>query len=282
MNTFPPKPGTVAYRVIAFLEAKLPARPRATVGAIAGELRGVTPSQVRDALEAAHTAGYVNREYEAGPGGRGPVFYELVRNTLGELAVGGAEPRAQAAAALAEAADDGWLTGTGAPPHPGGVIEPVVPAEPRAPDPDPSAALVRHPGAFGSQPLTKVVQIRPAADGFAVQVERTPELADWLRASHGEPVADQSDPDVVDASFEPAPTSQQLDSPAPAVERVIPPGVQLDFAPGPDQFAVALAPDGRLHCWRGVVPYVFSRAEARALVDYLNRIDLEPLLEDAP
>ncbi len=90
MNTFPPKPGTVAYLVIAFLEAKLPARPRATVGAIAGELRGVTPSQVRDALEAAHTAGYVNREYEAGPGGRGPVFYELVRNTLGELAVGGA------------------------------------------------------------------------------------------------------------------------------------------------------------------------------------------------
>ncbi len=38
-----------------------------------------------------------------------------------------AVPRAQAAAALAEAADDGWLTGTGAPPHPGGVIEPVSP-----------------------------------------------------------------------------------------------------------------------------------------------------------
>ena len=45
-----------------------------------------------------------------------------------------------------------------------------------------------------------------------------------------------------------------------------------------DGFAVALSSDGRLHCWRGKVPYVFSRDEARALVDYLNRIDLDEIL----
>jgi hypothetical protein len=30
------------------------------------------------------------------------------------------------------------------------------------------------------------------------------------------------------------------------------------------------------------VPYVFSRDEARALVAYLNRVDLDDLLADAP
>ena len=36
MSGFPPKPGTVAYRVLAHLEAILPRRPRATAGMIAG------------------------------------------------------------------------------------------------------------------------------------------------------------------------------------------------------------------------------------------------------
>lgn len=83
----------MAYRVLAYLETLLPGRPRGTAGMVAGELRGVTALQVRDALEAAHEAGYVNREAEFGPGGRGPVFYELVRTTTGALAVGGGEPR---------------------------------------------------------------------------------------------------------------------------------------------------------------------------------------------
>jgi len=276
MSGFPPKPGTAVYRVLAYLETILPRRPRATAGMVAGELRGLTAIQVRDALEAAHEAGYVNREADVGATGRGPVFYELVRGTTGELAVGGAGLRIAAAGASASAPatapapreDDALLTGTGAPPHPGGVIEPVVPAEPRAPDPDPSAVLVRHPGAFGSQPLTKVVQIRPAADGFAVEVDGTPELAARLRG--------RQEPDAV-ADKDASPASVEAPAAAPA-----PITVGLDFASGPDEFAVALASDGRLHCWRGVVPYVFSRAEVRALVNYLNGIDLEPLLEDGP
>lgn len=264
MSSFPPRPGTVAYRVLAHLETLLPRRPRATAGMLAGELRGLTPQQVRDALEAAHEAGYVNREAEIGASGRGPVFYELVRNTQGELAVGGADPRAPAASpAAAETADDVFLTGTGAPAHPGGVIEPVVPADPLDPAvPDGAPVLERHADAFSSKPISKVVQIRPTGDGFEVEVERTPELADWLRSTAA-----------------PVPLSEP---PAPDAEPVaaLPPvTASLDFAPGSDQFAVALASDGRLHCWRGVVPYVFSREEARALVDYLNRIDLAPLLE---
>ncbi|HPM24814.1 MAG TPA: hypothetical protein PLP66_12975 [Phycisphaerae bacterium] len=142
MNTFPPKPGTVAYRVLAHLETILPRRPRATVGMIAGELRGLTPSQVRDALEAAHDAGYVNRDHQIGTGGRGPVFYELVRRTTGELVVGGGSPDRDASpfgAPGAEAAsDDGaWLTSSGDPAdEPRGVIEPVV-------DPHPPVARLR-------------------------------------------------------------------------------------------------------------------------------------------
>lgn len=255
MSEFPPKPGTAAYRVLAHLETILPRRPRATAGMIAGELRGLTPSQVRDALEAAHAAGYVNREAEFGAFGRGPVFYELVRRTSGELALGGGS------------SDRDGVTGSGDAAHePRGVIEPVV-------DPHPEAApiLERHPGAFTSQPLSKVVAIRPTSDGADVEIERTPELADWLAATRGgadleREVAVSVAADRVRTAAEPAP--------APAVT------VALDFAaPGCDQFAVALASDGRLHCWRGVVPYVFSKAEARALVDYLNRIDLEPILE---
>ena len=50
MSGFPPKPGTAAYRVLAHLELMHPRRPRATAGMVAGELRGLTPTQVRDAL----------------------------------------------------------------------------------------------------------------------------------------------------------------------------------------------------------------------------------------
>lgn len=269
MNGFPPKPGTAVYRVLAYLETILPRRPRATAGMVAGELRGLTPQQVRDALEAAHEAGYVNREAEFGPSGRGPVFYELVRGTTGELAVGGAGLRTAAAGTSAPAPreDDVLLTGTGAPPPPGGVIEPVVPADlPAAADANPPPLLLElHRGASGAQPVSKVVQIRPTGDGFEVELERTPDLDSWLRGGLAPVVP--SDLDAPDEAAAPA---------------AVPVTGGLDFGPGADQFAVALASDGRLHCWRGVVPYVFSRAEVRALVNYLNGIDLEPLLEDGP
>ena len=278
MSGFPPKPGTAAYRVLAHLETILPRRPRATAGMVAGELRGLTPSQVRDALEAAHEAGYVNREAEISVGGRGPVFYELVRRTTGELAVGGGSP------------DRDFITGSGDPAHePRGVIEPVVNPNPEtvaAESPQPPApVLPRH------DPISKVVAIHPRADGgFTAELERTPQLSDWLRATRGLPVANRDEPETVvlpaggvvvnhNLGFEPGPTVQQLAAPAPAAEPVIPSGVQLDFAPGPDQFAVALASDGRLFCWRATVPFVWSKEEARVLVQHLNRMDLDVLLE---
>lgn len=230
---FPPKPGTVAFRVLAHLEAILPRRPRATAGMIAGELQGVTPLQVRDALEEAHAAGFVSREAEVGPTGRGPVFYELVRTTTGAPATGGSgNARDQLR----------------------GVIDPVV-------DPNPAGAPLLE-GHAGAEPIGKVVSIRQRADGGAdVDIERMPELSAWLQSTLP---SDRPSPGPVEVLPDPPPATVS---------------VSLDFANGPDQFAVALVSDGRLHCWRGVVPYVFSRAEARALVDYLNRIDLEPILE---
>lgn len=272
MSGFPPKPGTAAYRVLAHLETILPRRPRATASMIAGELRGLTPQQVRDALEAAHEAGYVNREAEISIGGRGPVFYELVRGTTGDLAVGGASPARD------------HVTGSGDPAHePRGVIEPVV-------DPNPPPAppiLEEHEPAAA---ISKVVAIHPRADGgFSAEIERTPQLSDWLRATRGLPVAERDEPETVvlraggglvdhNLDFQPGPV-QQLTAQAPPAEPVIPPGVQLDFASGQDQFAVALASDGRLFCWRGSVPFVWSREEARVLVEHLNRMDLDVLLE---
>jgi len=298
MSGFPPKPGTAAYRVLAHLETILPRRPRATAGMVAGELRGLTPSQVRDALEAAHDAGYVNREHEVGLTGRGPVFYELVRRTTGELVVGGGSPdrdtRPFGAPGAEAAAEDGpWLTSAGDPAHePRGVIEPVVNPNPEtvaAESPQPPApVLPRHDPAAA---LSKVVAIHSRADGgFTADLERTPQLSDWLRATRGLPVAERDEPETVvppaggvvvnhNLGFEPGPTVQQLAAPAPAAEPVIPSGVQLDFAPGPDQFAVALASDGRLFCWRGTVPFVWSKEEARVLVQHLNRMDLDVLLE---
>lgn len=276
MSTFPPRPGTVAYRVLAYLETILPRRPRATAGMIAGELRGITALQVRDALEAAHAAGYVNREAEIGISGRGPVFYELVRNTAGEFAVGGAAPRgdSEAVAAGGDAEADGpFISGSGSAPALGGVIEPVV-----DPNPESSApALLMHDPA---RAIGKVVAIRPQEDGFDADLEMVPDLAAWLRAAPAPaPNADGAKAaSAIDWGPYPFPQSGAVVATEPAVSVT----VGLDFAKGPDQFAVALSSDGRLHCWRGVVPYVFSRAEARALVDYLNRIDLEPLLEDGP
>lgn len=273
MSGFPPKPGTAAYRVLAHLETILPRRPRATAGMVAGELRGLTPSQVRDALEAAHEAGYVNREAEISVGGRGPVFYELVRRTTGELAVGGASP------------DRDLVAGSGDPAHdPRGVIEPVV-------DPNPPPAPPTLEAHEPATALSKVVAIHPRADGgFSADLERTPQLSDWLRATRGLPVAERDEPETVvlpaggvvvnhNLGFEPGPTVQQIVASAVASEPVITPGVQLDFAPGPDQFAVALASDGRLFCWRGTVPFVWSKEEARVLVQHLNRMDLDVLLE---
>lgn len=248
MSTFPPKPGTVAFRALAHLEAMLPGRPRATAGMIAGELRGVTALQVREALEEAHVHGYVNREAEFNPGARGPVFYELVRGTNGELATG------------VPPAADRLISGTGRPElEPRGVIAPVV-----DPNPPPADAPVL-PGHAGAEPISKVAAIRPKADGFDLEVERTPELADWLRGGSLGAASEPERAEVADRG--------------PGDARVT---LGVDFAPGPDQFAVALASDGRLHCWRGTVPFVFSRAEARCLVDYLNGMDLAPILEDAP
>ena len=279
MSGFPPKPGTAAYRVLAHLETILPRRPRATAGMVAGELRGLTPSQVRDALEAAHEAGYVNREAEVGISGRGPVFYELVRRTTGELAVGGGSPGRD------------FITGSGDPAHePRGVIEPVVNPNPEtvaaeSPQP-PASVLPRHDPAAA---ISKVVAIHSRADGgFTAELERTPQLSDWLRATRGLPVAERDDPETVvlpaggvvvghNLGFEPGPTVQQLAALPP--EPIVPSGVQLDFAPGPDQFAVALASDGRLFCWRATVPFVWSKEEARVLVQHLNRMDLDVLLE---
>ena len=233
---------------------------------------------MRDALEAAHEAGYVNREAEISVGGRGPVFYELVRRTTGELAVGGGSP------------DRDFITGSGDPAHePRGVIEPVVNPNPEtvaAESPQPPApVLPRH------DPISKVVAIHPRADGgFTAELERTPQLSDWLRATRGLPVANRDEPETVvlpaggvvvnhNLGFEPGPTVQQLAAPAPAAEPVIPSGVQLDFAPGPDQFAVALTSDGRLFCWRGTVPFVWSKEEARVLIEHLNRMDLDVVLD---
>lgn len=285
MSGFPPKPGTAAYRVLAHLETILPRRPRATAGMVAGELRGLTPSQVRDALEAAHAAGYVNREAEVGISGRGPVFYELVRRTTGELAVGGGsldhDTRPFGAPGAEAAAEDGaWLASAGDPAHePRGVIEPVV-------DPHPVALTA---AAAAPQPA-KVVSIKPMQYSPEADLERTPQLSDWLRATRGLPAAERDEPDAVvlpaggvvvnhNLGFEPGPTVQQIVASAVAAEPVIPSGVQLDFAPGPDQFAVALASDGRLFCWRGTVPFVWSKEEARVLVQHLNRMDLDVLLE---
>lgn len=287
MSTFPPKPGTVAYRVLAHLETILPKRPRATAGMIAGELRGVSAIQVRDALEAAHEAGYVNREAERTVLGRGPVFYELVRNTTGELAVGGAGLRTYSVPPPARREEESMLTGTGAAPPAGGIIEPVVDPNPEkaaAESPQPPAPVL--PGHEPAAALSKVVAIHSRADGgFTAELERTPQLSDWLRATRGLSVAERDEPevhvplrgDVVDASFEPGPTLQQLAALPP--EPIIPPGVQLDFTAGPDQFAVALASDGRLVCWRGSVPFIFSKDEARVLVQHLNRIDIDALLD---
>lgn len=270
MSGFPPKPGTAAYRVLAHMELMHPRRPRATAGMIAGELRGLTPTQVRDALEAAHDAGYVKREHEVGLTGRGPVFYELVRDTSGALAGDGTEP-------------DRPLSG---------VIEPVVNPNPEtvaAESPQPAAPVLT--GHEPAAAISKVVAIHPRADGgFVAELERTPQLSDWLRATRGLPAAERDEPDAVvlpaggvvvnhNLGFEPGPTVQQIVASAVAAEPVIPSGVQLDFAPGPDQFAVALASDGRLFCWRGTVPFVWSKEEARVLVQHLNRMDLDVLLE---
>lgn len=261
MSGFPPKPGTAAYRVLAHMELMHPRRPRATAGMIAGELRGLTPTQVRDALEAAHDAGYVKREHEVGLTGRGPVFYELVRDTSGALAGDGTEP-------------DRPLSG---------VIEPVVNPNPEtvaAESPQPAAPVLT--GHDPAAALSKVVAIHPRADGgFTAELERTPQLSDWLRATRGLPVAERNDPEV----HVPPPFPEQVfvaaAEPAESLpsEPVIPSSVQLDFAPGPDQFAVALASDGRLFCWRGTVPFVWSKEEARVLVQHLNRMDLDVLLE---
>lgn len=251
MSGFPPRPGTVAFRVLAHLESLLPGRPRATAGMVAGELPGCTPQQVRDALEDAHVHGYVNREAEFPYGTRGPVFYELVRTTTGELA-SGAQAREQ------ERESARMLRGSGNPEHePRGVIEPVV-----DPNPEPAAppALQGHAGA---EPVGKVVSIRPMPDGgFETELERIPELSAWLHGDRG-------------AAALPL---EQVNTTAP-VEEAAPVTVALDFAPGPDQFVVALASDGRIHCWRGSVPFIFTRAEARTLIEYLNRVDLDPVLE---
>jgi len=254
MNTFPPKPGTVAYRVLAHLETILPRRPRATVGMIAGELRGLTPSQVRDACEAAHEAGYLTRSFEDSGIGRGPVFYELVRGTTGTPAV-----------SAARGFDDAEESGPE--PAAGGVIEPVVDPHP----PVAEAPILSEHATAPPAALAQVVNIRRVAPGQSEDVDLPP-LGDWLRAAHGVPL---------ERAVVPAPA--QVPELAPPVETaVFPPDVKLDFAAGTDGFAVALSSDGRLHCWRGVVPYVFSRLEVQQLVAYLNRVDLDDLLADAP
>lgn len=282
MNTFPPKPGTVAYRVLAHLEAILPRRPRATVGMIAGELRGLTPSQVRDACEDAHLAGYLNRSHEVSATGRGPVFYELVRRTTGELAL-------SAARAVDEpAAGDFLLEGSSGEVQPSGVIEPVVDPHPPVAD----APILSEHATAPPAALAQVVNIRRVAPGQSEDVDLPP-LADWLRAAHGVPLARggaaapgavAAEPEGPEAFVPASSVSLQVDKPALPASTELPAEVTvaLDFAPGPDQFAVALSSDGRLHCWRGCVPYVFSRLEVRRLVDYLNRIDLDELLADAP
>lgn len=282
MNTFPPKPGTVAYRVLAHLETILPRRPRATVGMIAGELRGLTPSQVRDACEAAHEAGYLNRSHEVSATGRGPVFYELVRRTTGELAL-------SAARAVDEPEPDaGFMEGSGTAVSPSGVIEPVVDPHPPVVD----APILSEHATAPPAALAQVVNIRRVAPSEAADVDLPP-LGDWLRAAHGVPLerggavapgAVAAEPDPREVHIPVASLSFDLGTrPLPgSTETPAEVTVALDFAPGQDQFAVALSSDGRLHCWRGVVPYVFSRLEVRRLVEYLNRVDLDDLLADAP
>ena len=186
-----------------------------------------------------------------GPSGRGPVFYELVRTTSGGLAVGGAAQLGESHQLVNRDAQ-AFLTAGGESTSPSGVIEPVVDPNP----PEASPPLLLHDPAAA---LSKVVAIHPRPGGSVdVEIARMPELDAWLHARHD--TADLAEPGA--------------EAPAAPVH------VALDFAPGTDQFAVALASDGRLLCWRGVVPYVFPRAEARALIDYLNRIDLEPLLDE--
>jgi hypothetical protein len=277
MSGFPPKPGTAAYRVLAYLETILPRRPRATAGMVAGELRGLTPVQVRDALEAAHAAGYVNREAEVSVGARGPVFYELVRNTAGDFAVGGAGLRTYSVPPPALREEQMMLTGTAATAPSGGVIEPVVEPIPEPPATDTAAPIESEPTARSA----KVVSIERRMGNGEVELEPTPQLSDWLRATRGVPVAERDDPEVHVPPPFPAQVFVAAAGPAASLppEPVIPSSVQLDFAPGPDQFAVALASDGRLFCWRGSVPFVFTRAESRVLVQHLNLMDLDVLLD---
>lgn len=282
MNKFPPKPGTVAYRVLAHLEAILPRRPRATAGMIVGELRGLTPTQVRDACEDAHVAGYLNREHEVSATGRGPVFYELVRRTTGELALSAARGVDQPDPDFDE------VQGSGTAVSPSGVIDPVVDPHP----PVAEAPILSEHATAPPAALAQVVNIRRVAPGQSEDVDLPP-LGDWLRAAHGVPLerggaaapgAVAAEPEGPEEFVPVSSVSLQVDKPALPASTELPPQVTvaLDFAPGPDQFAVALSSDGRLHCWRGVVPYVFSRLEVQQLVNYLNRVDLDDLLADAP
>ena len=89
-----------------------------------------------------------------------PVFYELVRGTNGELATG------------VPPAVDRLISGTGRSDlEPRGVIAPVVDPNP------PSADAPLLPAHAGQEPISKVVAIRPRADGFDAEIEQSPELA---------------------------------------------------------------------------------------------------------